>query len=262
MSPDAEPGEQPDLRMVVVGAAAWAGGLLGLLAPELLPVVLLAVIVLVVVRRRRRRPAWVLLACLLAGSAVAGAALVRSEAHRSSAVADLASEQAVVTRTGRLTGDPVAKRGRYGRYVLTRLTVQWVEGRGRVYDGRVPVLVIGEPGWLEAELGQTVRTVGRLQPAEDSSLAGVLTSARDPTTVRPPARVFGAAESIREGIRAAVAGTGQEARALIPALVVGDDTAMSDQVVADFRTCGLTHLAAVSGTNLTLVVGFLLVLAR
>ena len=30
----------------------------------------------------------------------------------------------------------------------------------------------------------------------------------------------------------------------------------------DFRTCGLTHLAAVSGTNLTLVVGFLLLVAR
>ena len=33
-------------------------------------------------------------------------------------------------------------------------------------------------------------------------------------------------------------------------------------LVADFRTCGLTHLAAVSGTNLTLVVGFLLLVAR
>ena len=37
---------------------------------------------------------------------------------------------------------------------------------------------------------------------------------------------------------------------------------MSEQVTEDFRTCGLTHLAAVSGTNLTLVVGFLLVVAR
>jgi competence protein ComEC len=43
---------------------------------------------------------------------------------------------------------------------------------------------------------------------------------------------------------------------------VGDDRQMSPEVVADFRTCGLTHLAAVSGTNLTLVVGFLLVVAR
>ena len=30
----------------------------------------------------------------------------------------------------------------------------------------------------------------------------------------------------------------------------------------DFKVCGLTHLSAVSGTNLTLVVGFLLVIAR
>src|SRR3954447_26168689 len=37
---------------------------------------------------------------------------------------------------------------------------------------------------------------------------------------------------------------------------------MSPDVVRDFQTCGLTHLAAVSGTNLTLVVGFLLVVAR
>jgi competence protein ComEC len=43
---------------------------------------------------------------------------------------------------------------------------------------------------------------------------------------------------------------------------VGDDQQMPDDLVQDFRTCGLTHLAAVSGTNLTLVVGFLLVLAR
>ncbi len=44
--------------------------------------------------------------------------------------------------------------------------------------------------------------------------------------------------------------------------MVGDDRQMSPSVVEDFRTSGLTHLAAVSGTNLTLVVGFLLVLAR
>ena len=59
-----------------------------------------------------------------------------------------------------------------------------------------------------------------------------------------------------------MAGAAPDARALVPALVVGDDRSMSAQVVEDFRTCGLTHLAAVSGTNLTLVVGFLLVLAR
>ena len=67
---------------------------------------------------------------------------------------------------------------------------------------------------------------------------------------------------MRAAIRGAVAGAPPDARALVPALVVGDDQQMSEQVVEDFRTCGLTHLAAVSGTNLTLVVGFLLLVAR
>lgn len=248
--------------MVVLGAAAWAGGLVGLLAPVLLPLALLTGLVAVVVRRRRRRPVWLLLACLLSGCAVAGGALVRAEAHRSSPVARLAEDEAVVTLVARVTSDPVRKKGRYGPYVLTRVTARLVEGRGRAYDARVPLLVIGKPGWRDVRLGATVRTVGRLRPTDDSSLAAVLTSARDPTTLEPPAGAFTAAESVRAGIRGAVAGAEADARALIPALVVGDDHAMSDRVVADFRTCGLTHLAAVSGTNLTLVVGFLLVVAR
>src|SRR5262249_55203418 len=51
-------------------------------------------------------------------------------------------------------------------------------------------------------------------------------------------------------------------RALVPALVDGDDGGLDDALADDFRATGLTHLLAVSGTNLTLVVGFLLVLAR
>ena len=51
-------------------------------------------------------------------------------------------------------------------------------------------------------------------------------------------------------------------RALVPALVDGDDAAVDEGLQEDFRATGLTHLLAVSGTNLTLVVGFLLALAR
>ena len=48
----------------------------------------------------------------------------------------------------------------------------------------------------------------------------------------------------------------------MPALVDGDDAAVEESLADDFRTTGLTHLLAVSGTNLTLLVGFLLVIAR
>ena len=49
---------------------------------------------------------------------------------------------------------------------------------------------------------------------------------------------------------------------LVPALVDGDDAGLDPTLADDFRTTGLTHLLAVSGTNLTLVVGFALTLAR
>ena len=127
---------------------------------------------------------------------------------------------------------------------------------------RVPVLVIGDEGWAGVELGSRVTATGVLAPAQGPDLAGVLSTGRDPTTVAAPGELLDAAARVRAGIRHSVAWSTPDARALVPALVVGDDQQMSDDVVADFRTCGLTHLAAVSGTNLTLVVGFLVVLAR
>ena len=68
-----------------------------------------------------------------------------------------------------------------------------------------------------------------------------------------------AAAAVRRSVRAAVAGRDADARELVPALVVGDDGGLDPDLADDFRTTGLTHLLAVSGTNLTLVVGFLLV---
>jgi competence protein ComEC len=49
--------------------------------------------------------------------------------------------------------------------------------------------------------------------------------------------------------------------AILPALVLGETSAMSDDTVAEFRTAGLTHLTAVSGANVTIVCGAVLLLA-
>ena len=48
----------------------------------------------------------------------------------------------------------------------------------------------------------------------------------------------------------------------MPASSSGDDSGLDPALADDFRTTGLTHLLAVSGTNLTLLVGFVLVVAR
>ena len=83
-----------------------------------------------------------------------------------------------------------------------------------------------------------------------------------PTVVAEPDVWWDAAAAVRRSVRAAVAGRDADARELVPALVVGDDGGLDPELADDFRTTGLTHLLAVSGTNLTLVVGFLLIVAR
>ncbi len=70
------------------------------------------------------------------------------------------------------------------------------------------------------------------------------------------------AAAVRRSIRDAVAPRGEHARELVPSLVVGDDSGLDPEVADDFRTTGLTHLLAVSGTNLTLLVGFVLIVGR
>ena len=77
-----------------------------------------------------------------------------------------------------------------------------------------------------------------------------------------PAWWWDAAAAVRASLRDSVGAVPADRRPLVPALVVGDDQGLDRALADDFRTTGLTHLLAVSGTNLTLLLGFLLVLAR
>lgn len=257
-------GRRPtDLRAPALAVSAWTGALAAFRLPGWACLVLLAVAATgVLFRARRGRPVVTVTACLLAAAAVGVVGAVRMEGNRASAVADLAGQGAAVRITGTVTTDPVTRSGRFGEYTLTRVRVTEVVGRGQAHRTRAPVLVIGDEGWAGVRLGAEVVATGRLGLSEGPDLAGVLSSGRAPEVRRRPGELFAGAAAVRAGIRDAVPGPTADARALVPALVVGDDQKMSARVVEDFRTCGLTHLAAVSGTNLTLVVGFLLILAR
>jgi competence protein ComEC len=122
--------------------------------------------------------------------------------------------------------------------------------------------VLADEGWTEAELGSRVRTVGRLSPADGDGVAALVSVHGAPDLLERPGVWWRGAGAVRESVRGSVAHRSASQRALVPALVDGDDSGLDPQLADDFRATGLTHLLAVSGTNLTLVVGFLLVLAR
>jgi competence protein ComEC len=243
-----------DLRMLLLGAAAWAGALggrwLGWWA--LVPV-------LGVVLARRWRTAG---AVALVSAAAAVVAVIHAQQVAADPVARLAADGATVHLSGVVTSDPRRTAGRYGDLVITRLDVRAVTGRGATFATRAPVLVLGDTDWSGVPLGSAVEATGRLSPADDDDLAAVLGARGPPTVTDDPDPWWDAAAAVRASIREAVAGRPAAQRALVPALVDGDDADVDEALAADFRTTGLTHLLAVSGTNLTLVVGFLLLVAR
>ncbi len=270
--------ERPDLRMPLLAVAAWAGGIAATtVAPRVLAAAVLAAGLALVARtvhavregregrRRGRRVGRGLptaAAALLVLTAVGCATLLRHEQVGSGPVAELARERAAVRVEAVVASDPRPVLGRYGELVTVRLTVHEVVGRGLVHRLRAPVLVLADEGWRDVPLGARVQAAGRLAPADDDDLAGVLSASGPPQVRAPPGPWWRAAAAVRASLRDSVAHRPADQRVLVPALVNGDDAGMAPELAADFAETGLTHLLAVSGTNLTLVLGFLLVLAR
>ncbi|MGI8697004.1 MAG: ComEC/Rec2 family competence protein, partial [Mycobacteriales bacterium] len=90
----------------------------------------------------------------------------------------------------------------------------------------------------------------------------VITARGPPLAVGRPSRVQRAATRLRAGLQRAASGLPGDARALLPGLVDGDVSAVRPALTNDFRATGLTHLTAVSGANIAIVVGAVLLLAR
>jgi competence protein ComEC len=249
--------------MPLLAAAAWGGALLVLLAPGWLQVVAATALAALLVRARLRRgDVRVLGCCVLVACGVAAGLALREHAVATSPVAALAEESAVVRAQLTVTTDPVLKTGRFADFVIFTGRVEQVSGRGRAQANRVSVLVIAPAGWADVPLGGRLAVLGRLRVADDAHLAGVLSVRGVPQVQAAPGLSWRAAGLVRRSIRDAAQAGPRAGRALVPALVDGDDAQLAETIRADFRTTGLTHLLAVSGTNLTLVVGFVLGLAR
>ena len=254
-------GPTSDLRMPLLGAAAWAAGL----AAALLPPGHLAVasgcfcLALAGVSLRWRSAALMTGAVLLVTAGAVTVTLLRAHQVAHNPVSDLAREGAVATVVGTVTSDPRTVSGGYGNRVVWRMEVRAVSGRGRVTELAAPVLVMTDEV-RAPPLGASVRVAGRLAPADGKDLAALVLARGEAEIVHGPGPWWRAAAVVRQSLR--VSERPPDQRALVPALVVGDDAGLDPVLAEDFRTTGMTHLLAVSGTNLTLVVGFLLVLAR
>ncbi len=175
----------------------------------------------------------------------------------------LAQQHRLVTMDVQVVRDARTFRHLGAESTVVQVIVRRVVGPGldlRLRD-RATAFVDGAADAGDLVVGRRLVVRGRLAPSTTSDESAVIDVVRRGESDRA-AWWWEASEHVRDGVRRSVSHLSDEPRSLVPALVDGDDSRVSDAVEEDFRRSGLTHLMAVSGTNLTIVLAVTMALAR
>lgn len=267
-----------DVRLLSCACVAWAA-LVVVLATDPSPQVVLGVLVAVAVvgagilagarcgRRRRgcrgghAASRGVGTSATWGGLALALSTLVLTAgeltlAHESAGpVTALAQERSTVVAVVTVAGQPHRIIGRDGeeRFVIPA-RIEKITGRGRSARVATPVVVVGDRRWAELTWQTTVRTRGRLAPSQRLGAArAVLQAGGEPEIARHPARAVTLLEPVRRALVSASSELPDDPAGLLPALVVGDTAHLPDDLTDAMNVTGMSHLNAVSGSNVTVV---------
>ena len=206
---------------------------------------------------------------LLVAASVAAVAAIGLDRAADGPVPGLAAERAVAVIELRITGDARMVRSGTGlpgagpMHVIDAV-VERIKARGERWTTSSPVAVLATgPGWVDLLPSARVRVTGRLGPSTRVGReVAVVRVTQPPSVVRQPHVMQRVAGDLRAGLRDAVADLPPDPRGLVPAVVVGDERLMPPDLVTDAETTGLTHLTAVSGANVTIVLAVVLTAAR
>ncbi|MDR0176422.1 ComEC/Rec2 family competence protein [Actinomyces oris] len=210
-----------------------------------------------------------LLVCALCAATV----LTISAAHlwarqRDPLTAAVATGQPV-TLIGTVSQQPRVSATSRSTLVITTLDVEQVNTRASTLSATV----LGDTQWLSLPMGTRVRVRTRLRPTEAGRAeAAIIPKRAGLTVLGPPSGILGAVTSVRAGLAQAVgapgigasgaAGAGEKtglwppgARSLVPGVALGDDHALPAPLREDMRTVSMTHLTAVSGQHVAIILG-------
>ncbi|BCJ33778.1 competence protein ComEC [Actinocatenispora thailandica] len=281
------PRRGPDLRLVGVATGCWFAVLAAIrvppsaaLAGAVVGFVAAAGVLAFAVHRKPRREAVtrtdpgrlaVVLRLLVSVLLGAGCGALSTAAHTYPAQLETL---AAPIRAHRLVhadltvaGDPHAIAGSaFGTTWLVPATLTRFAPAAGGPTVRAHVRVIGfgsQPSWRSVLPGQRVAVTARLSPPQRADgTAAVLSITEPPKRLGDPPWYQRVAARLRAGLQVACRGLPSASGGLLPGLVDGDTSRLDPIVHADFATAGMTHLTAVSGSNLAIVLGFVLLAAR
>ncbi|MCR6483325.1 ComEC/Rec2 family competence protein [Amycolatopsis sp. OK19-0408] len=265
-----------DMRLVPAAVACWLAALAGLLLgwwTALAVGLASAMLAGLVLWRARGRP-WALgaaAALLVLGLVAAGPVAWRiRDAERDDLRAAAAQglpaalRVEVAERPKPVRGAGYADQQAGARSVVLMADVRAasVDGRPVSSTGRV-LLLAPVAQWASLLPGQELTVTGRLMPPRGTDLTVAVLSVRGPPGEPGPAPWWQrTAAVLRAGLHDLCQDLPDEPAGLLPGLVLGDTSALSPRVEQEFVTAGLAHLTAVSGGNLAVACGAVLLLLR
>lgn len=267
-----------DLRLLPAALLGWLGCLIGIVAAPVVGglVVATALVVTAVAtsrlgrppggRHRGRTPGRAAATVVLTGALVAlvtGWGVAHATAREALVTPYLRTS---VTATIRIDGEPRAAGADRVVVAATWLTVTEADGGpGTAAMVRLPgpaVTVLAPLAWSEVVVGSRVQAGVRVAPTDPGDSSAALLVADGPMSVvarAPP--VAAAVASLRAGLLAACAGLDPQAQGLVPGIALGDDRALPPSLGEDLRAVSLTHVTAVSGAHVAMVLGLVLAAA-
>ncbi|PEG33985.1 competence protein [Mycolicibacterium agri] len=190
------------------------------------------------------------------------------------AVTGLAFGAAVLLRVEHASHHPLTERfGSTVTVIATPAETPRVVGGGRLMfrgtlqavdavemSGRV--VVFASAGFGELSAGQPAAFKARVSRPMRRDLTVAVLSATGEPKLGEASPIQRAGQRVRSDFAtAARAALPADQAAMLPALVLGDTSALSARTIEEFRASGLTHLTAVSGANVTIVCGAVLLTA-
>jgi competence protein ComEC len=251
-----------DLRLVPAALTCWtvtAAGIVWELGTAAAVLGVLTGVVAALVRWRSARTAVRAVSTGILAVSVVGAGFGIAITLRANGVRDHPiTEQIGAAREVTVTPTESPRFIRSGRVLIKADLVAVAD---RELSGRVVVFAAARD-FGQVGPGQPVRFMARIsRPTRRDLTVAMLTATGTPKMGQTSA-VQRFAASVRGRFAAAardVLPAGEAA--MLPALVLGDTAAVTPAVDAEFRTAGLTHLTAVSGANVTIVCGAVLLIA-
>ncbi|WP_373863308.1 ComEC/Rec2 family competence protein [Rhodococcus marinonascens] len=213
--------------------------------------------------RGRERWTSAMLALLVFGSCCAAGAAWRVQAVEQHPLTALAHSESWVTLVVTPVDDPREIAG-FGRQVVVKANLLEIrKATETVISGGAVVVLAPSEGWKQILPGQRVVLRGQLSVPLRRGLGLATVQASGPPSEVGPAPLHQRwAGALRARLAAAAAVLPAAEAGLLPGLVVGDTSALSREVKVHFTVTGLTHLTAVSGANVSILLGAVLLVVR